>query len=55
MKAAFSHPTSYLFQKILHDSFQKIKLYALTFLWGGGTYINNHSNVIVGSKNINNF
>lgn len=56
MKAALSHPIKYLFEKIPHDSFQKIKLYALTFRrrWGGQC-TNNHSNGVVGSKNICNF
>lgn len=36
MKAALSHPIKYLFEKIPHDSFQKIKLYALTFRRRGG-------------------
>ena len=55
MKAALSHLIKFLFEKIPHDSFQKIKLYALTFRRWGGQCTNNHSNGIVGSKNICNF
>lgn len=32
MKAALSHPIKYVFPKIPHNSLQKIKPYALTFL-----------------------